>query len=76
MSCEACGIWATVGDRPVFVEARLSAMSKIAQMRPGGACVLYRCDTCGALWESCMGERRATEVSQDYAAKTYPDARL
>ena len=75
MSCDACVISANVGNERVIVEVRLSAMKVIGTMA-GGACVLYRCDACDALWENCMGERRATEVSREYARKTYPDAGL
>ena len=42
----------------------------------GGACVIYLCERCGAIWESCMGERRAKEVTRDYVLATYPNAQL
>ncbi len=54
-----------------LVEVRLGALRSLGRLRPGGACVLCRCDACDTLWESCMADRQPREVSRQYAAENY-----
>ena len=73
MACDVCEVRAEVDGRSVHVKVRFENLEQLAWSDERN-CFLYRCRTCGVLWESCAYEKAAREITDKEAKDNYPNA--